>query len=101
MTEHRLSTADVRRALYIDFEGNKDQPPVLLGVHRVGRGEHQHLQQDGCSPRASWPHGIGGGAQPPGLRRDAPPVSRGISGAWESLEPDACWRQLLSTTAAQ
>lgn len=49
MAEHRidrLSAADAFRALYIDFEGNKDQPPVLLGVHRVGRGEHPHVQQD-------------------------------------------------------
>jgi len=53
MTEHRfdrLSAADALRALYIDFEGNKDQPPVLLGVHRVGRGEHPHVQQDTTDP---------------------------------------------------
>jgi hypothetical protein len=33
----RLSAAEALRALYIDFEGGKDQPPVLLGVHRRGR----------------------------------------------------------------
>jgi hypothetical protein len=32
----RLSTAEALRALYIDFEGQKDQPPVLLGVLRRG-----------------------------------------------------------------
>lgn len=46
----RLSAADARRALYIDFEGNKDRPPVLLGVHRAGRGEHPHVQQDVTDP---------------------------------------------------
>lgn len=53
MPEHRtdrLSAADALRALYIDFEGNKDQPPVLLGVHRVGRGQHPHVQQDVTDP---------------------------------------------------
>jgi len=53
MPEHRLdrlSAADALRALYIDFEGNKDRPPVLLGVHRVGRGEHPHVQQDVTDP---------------------------------------------------
>jgi hypothetical protein len=53
MTEHRsdrLSAADALRALYVDFEGNKDQPPVLLGVHRVGRGQHPHVQQDTTDP---------------------------------------------------
>ena len=43
MTDHakpskRLTAAEALRALYIDFEGGKDQPPVLLGVHRRGRG---------------------------------------------------------------
>jgi hypothetical protein len=43
MTDHahpfkRLSAAEARRAPYIDFEGQKDEPPVLLGVHRSGRG---------------------------------------------------------------
>lgn len=53
MPEHRidrLSATDALRALYIDFEGNKDRPPVLLGVHRVGRGEHPHVQQDVTDP---------------------------------------------------
>jgi hypothetical protein len=34
----RLSHAEALRGLYIDFEGGKDQTPVLLGVHRRGRG---------------------------------------------------------------
>lgn len=53
MPEHRidrLSSADALRALYIDFEGNKDRPPVLLGIHRVGPGEHPHVQQDVTDP---------------------------------------------------
>ena len=31
-TTKRLSAAEALRALYIDFEGRKDEPPVLLGV---------------------------------------------------------------------
>src|SRR3954451_6800193 len=46
----RLSAADALRALYIDFEGNKDQPPVLLGVHRRGRGDRPYVQQDVVDP---------------------------------------------------
>jgi hypothetical protein len=34
----RLSAAEALRALYIDFEGEKDKPPVIVGVHRRGRG---------------------------------------------------------------
>lgn len=40
----RLSTAEALRALYIDFEGQKGQPSVLLGVHRRGRGESPFVQ---------------------------------------------------------
>jgi hypothetical protein len=42
----RLSAAEALRALYIDFEGGKDRPPVLLGVHRRGRGSLPFVQQD-------------------------------------------------------
>jgi hypothetical protein len=50
MTDHahpfkRLSAAEARRALYIDFEGQKDEPPVLLGVHRHGRGSRPFAHQ--------------------------------------------------------
>jgi hypothetical protein len=50
MTDHahpfkRLSAAEARRALYIDFEGQKDEPPVLLGVHRHGRGSRPFVHQ--------------------------------------------------------
>lgn len=45
-TSKRLSAAEALRALYIDFEGGKDQPPVLLGVHRRGRGSQPYVQQD-------------------------------------------------------
>ena len=42
----QLSGAEARRALYIDFEGEKDKPPVLLGVlrHR-GRGAEPYVLQ--------------------------------------------------------
>ena len=51
MTERKrqfkqLSGAEALRALYIDFEGGKGQPPVLLGVHRRGRGARPFVQQD-------------------------------------------------------
>jgi hypothetical protein len=42
----RLSAAEALRALYIDFEGEKNRPPVLLGVHRRGRGARPFVQQD-------------------------------------------------------
>jgi hypothetical protein len=43
----RLSAAEALRALYIDFEGGKDQPPILLGVlRRPGRGSRAFVQQD-------------------------------------------------------
>jgi hypothetical protein len=32
-----LTPHDARRALYIDFEGRKDAPPVLLGCTRRSR----------------------------------------------------------------
>ena len=43
----RLSAAEALRALYIDFEGQKDQPPVLLGVlRRGGKGSTPFVDQD-------------------------------------------------------
>lgn len=36
----RLSAPEALRALYIDVEGRKDQPPVLLGVLRRDRADH-------------------------------------------------------------
>jgi hypothetical protein len=43
----RLSAAEALRALYIDFEGEKDKPPVLLGVlRRPGRGSTPFVHQD-------------------------------------------------------
>ena len=43
----RLSALEARRALYIDFEGEKDKPPVLLGVlRRPGRGAEPSVHQD-------------------------------------------------------
>ena len=45
-SSRRLSAAEALRALYIDFEGRIDEPPVLLGVHRRGRGAEPYVQQD-------------------------------------------------------
>lgn len=42
----RLTEAEALRALYIDFEGEKGTPPVLLGVHRRGRGASPFVHQD-------------------------------------------------------
>lgn len=42
----RLTQAEALRALYIDVEGEKGRPPVLLGVHRRGRGALRFVQQD-------------------------------------------------------
>jgi hypothetical protein len=42
----RLSASEALRALYIDFEGEKDKPPVLLGVHRRGRGARPFVYVD-------------------------------------------------------
>jgi hypothetical protein len=46
----RLSAAEALRALYIDFEGRKEEPPVLLGIHRRGRGARPYVQQDVVDP---------------------------------------------------
>jgi hypothetical protein len=42
----QLSETEALRALYVDFEGEKDKAPVLLGVHRRGRGARPFVQQD-------------------------------------------------------
>lgn len=42
----RLSAAEALRALYVDFEGEKDKAPVLLGVHRRGRGTRPFVYVD-------------------------------------------------------
>jgi hypothetical protein len=42
----RLSAAEALRALYIDFEGEKDKPPVIVGVHRRGRGARPFVSVD-------------------------------------------------------
>lgn len=36
---NRMTWYEAIRALYIDFEGNKDQPPTLLGCARRSKGE--------------------------------------------------------------
>lgn len=41
-----LTADEALRALYIDFEGRKDQPPVLLGTLRRSRGPRPHVQHD-------------------------------------------------------
>jgi hypothetical protein len=46
----RLSAAEALQGLYVDFEGRRDEPPVLLGIHRRGRGDRPHVQQDVLEP---------------------------------------------------
>ena len=42
----KLSEAEARRALYIDFEGGQDQPPVLLGIlRRRGKAAEPYVHQ--------------------------------------------------------
>lgn len=42
----RLSAVEASRALYIDFEGEKDHLPVLLGIlHRRGKGARPFVHQ--------------------------------------------------------
>jgi len=42
----RLTEAEAQRALYIDFEGGQDKPPVLLGIlRRRGRGAEPNVFQ--------------------------------------------------------
>lgn len=41
-----LSADEARRALYIDAEGVADEIPVLLGVHRRGRGARPFVSWD-------------------------------------------------------
>ena len=45
-SRRHLGEAEALRALYVDFEGEKGEPPVLLGVHRRGRGARPFVQQD-------------------------------------------------------
>lgn len=47
----RLTYAEAQRALYIDFEGRKDAPPVLLGcLRRAGSGDEPTLWQAVLDP---------------------------------------------------
>jgi hypothetical protein len=47
----RLSASEALRALYIDFEGEKDRPPVLLGtLRRGGRGREPFVRQAVLDP---------------------------------------------------
>ena len=41
-TRRRLTPDEASRALYIDFEGRKDLPPVLLGASRFGSAHRVH-----------------------------------------------------------
>ena len=53
----RLTPEEARRALYIDFEGGKGEPPVLLGCgRRTGRGARRFVPQCVTDPLSSrWP----------------------------------------------
>lgn len=47
-----ISPDDASRALYIDFEGEKDKPPVLLGcANRLGHGTRPWVWQAVTDPR--------------------------------------------------
>lgn len=47
----RLTPGEARRALYVDFEGRRGKPPVLLGcAHRPGRGETPWVWQAVVDP---------------------------------------------------
>ena len=49
--KNRLTSAEARRALYIDFEGRKDTAPVLLGcAHRAGKGAKPFVWQAVTDP---------------------------------------------------
>ena len=66
----QLSAAEALRALYIDFEGEKDKPPVLLGTLRRGsRGDDPFVHQVVIDP-AFEAAGTGG---PRAARRDREP----------------------------
>jgi hypothetical protein len=41
-TRRRLTPDEAKRALYIDFEGRKDRPPVLLGATRFASAHRVH-----------------------------------------------------------
>src|SRR6478736_8221217 len=43
---NQLTHIEAQDALYIDFEGSKDQPPVMIGVlRRPGRGPEPFVRQ--------------------------------------------------------
>ena len=42
-TMSRLTAEDAVRALYVDFEGNRDKPPILLGCTRKFSGDPAHV----------------------------------------------------------
>ncbi len=49
--KNRLTPAEARKALYIDFEGRKDTAPVLLGcAHRAGKGAKPWVWQAVTDP---------------------------------------------------
>ena len=61
-----LSAEEAHLALYIDFEGRKDQPPVLLGTLRRSRGPKPYVQHDIVDNRFGV---LGGRAMARGLPR--------------------------------
>jgi hypothetical protein len=58
-----LTAAEARRAVFIDFEGTRDDPPTLLGVYQARNGSFRQTVLEQAlrpasgyrSPRVSWP----------------------------------------------
>lgn len=51
----QLTADEAERALYLDFEGNVDQPPVLVDVlRRAGTGDRPFVQQPASGWRIGW-----------------------------------------------
>ncbi len=75
-----LSPAEAERAIYVDFEGTKVDPPSLLGALRAGGGGAVHFTQyvleEGLWPAAEASTGIGGGLCRPATWADLAEVRR-------------------------
>ena len=50
----RMTNAEALRALYVDFEGEKDKTPVLLGVHRRGGSDRPHVHSHVMDAAFAW-----------------------------------------------
>jgi hypothetical protein len=50
MSFERMTSAEALRAIYIDFEGEQNKLPVLLGVHRRGRAARPYVHSHMLDP---------------------------------------------------